>query len=107
MRSTRPAIQAQGRMTSEIATKPNTPARQPKSSDSAWPIGAEIMSPSEPTAETMPSTLLRSAAGTGRATTAIASPDPQQASASPISSPAPISTPANPVAVASASRPRT
>ena len=90
-----------------ITTNPKTPARQPKPIDSDCPIGAEIMAPSDPAADTMPSTELRSTAGTGREATAMATPEPQQASANPISRPAPSRTPKNPVAVARASIPST
>ena len=60
--STRPANQAAGSMISaERRRSRSTPARQPKPSVSAWPIGAASIAPSEPAAETMPSTVLRSA----------------------------------------------
>ena len=40
-RSTRPAIQAAGSMPSASTRKPSTPARQPKSTASIWPSGAD------------------------------------------------------------------
>ena len=56
--------------------KPSTPARQPKSSASNCPIGAANSAPSDPAAVTMPSTMLRSAAGTARARPPARSPRP-------------------------------
>ena len=103
--STLPAYQAAGSMTSARMTKPTTPTRQPKPSFSTWPIGADSIAPSEPAAETMPSTVLRTGAGTARAATDMASAGAVQASDAPISMPAPIMIGTMPCAVAIRTRP--
>jgi hypothetical protein len=53
----------------------------------------------------MPSTVLRSATGTGREAAAIASALPLQASAAPMATPAPSTTAVRPWAIASSARP--
>ena len=68
-------------------TKPATPTRQPKPSFSICPIGADSSAPSDPAAETMPITVLRTVAGTARAATDIAIASAVQASEMPISTP--------------------
>ena len=100
-----PAYQAAGSMNSDRMTKPATPTRQPKPSLSNCPIGAAISAPSEPAAETMPITVLRTVAGTARADTDIAIALAVQASEVPISTPAPIRIGIIPCAVAISTRP--
>src|SRR5215813_2723727 len=67
-----PAYQAAGSIASASTTKPATPKRQPKPSLSIWPIGADSKAPSDPAAETIPITVLRTVSGTARADTDIA-----------------------------------
>ena len=86
-------------------TKPATPTRQPKPSLSICPIGADSSAPSDPAAETMPITVLRTVAGTARADTDIAIALAVQASEVPISTPAPIRIGIIPCAVAISARP--
>ena len=74
-------------MNSDRMTKPATPTRQPKPSLSICPIGADTNAPSDPAAETMPITVLRTVAGTARADTDIAIALAVQASDAPISTP--------------------
>src|SRR5690349_23603966 len=102
-----PAYQAAGSMNSERMTKPATPTRQPKPSLSNCPIGAASSAPSDPAADTMPITVLRTAAGTARADTDIAIALAVQASDAPISTPAPIRIGIIPCAVAIKARPTT
>src|ERR1700743_487787 len=78
--STLPANQAAGSIASDSTTKPVIPARQPRSSLSTCPIGADNSAPREPAAETMPSTVERTDAGTARAATDIAIAEAEQAS---------------------------
>jgi hypothetical protein len=104
--STRPAIQAAGIISKASTTNPHTPMRQPYDCVSAWPMGAAIIAPTEPAADTMPSTELRTATGTGRDAAAMASALPVQASEAPMHTPAPSTTPSRPLVVASRTRPR-
>ena len=83
------------------------PMRQPKSCDSTCPMGAAIIAPSEPAAETMPSTVERSAFDTAREATEFAIAAAVQDSEMPISTPAPIRMLTNPCADASVARPAT
>ncbi len=92
-------------MNSDRMTKPATPTRQPKPSFSICPIGADTNAPSDPAAETMPITVLRTVAGTARADTDIAIALAVQASEAPISTPAPIRIGIIPCAVAIRARP--
>ena len=55
-----------------LIRRPATPARQTHSRLSACPSGAVNRVPSEPAADTMPSTVLRTTGGTGREATATA-----------------------------------
>ncbi len=105
--STRPANQAAGIIASAMTVKPMTPARQPKLAESACPMGAENMAPSEPKAETRPSTVERNAAGAEREATAMAMAEAQHASARPTSTPAPMMMPRLPCAIAVTARPAT
>src|SRR5665213_163898 len=100
MVSTLPANQAAGIIASDSTTKPANPTRQPNPSLSICPIGADNNAPSDPAAETMPSTVLRTVSGTARAATDIAIAAAVQASDVPISAPPPISTPTKPWALA-------
>ena len=77
------------------------PVRQPKPSFRSCPIGADSKAPSDPAAETMPITVLRTAAGTERAATDIAIAAAVHASDVPISRPPPIITLSMPCALAS------
>ena len=81
------------------------PIRQPYPSFSSCPIGADSSAPSDPAAETMPSTVLRTVAGTARAATDIAIAAAVQASDIPISTPPPIITLSRPCALAISARP--
>ena len=72
---------------------------------SACPIGAAIKAPSDPAADTMPSTALRAATGTGRDADAMAMALPLAASAAPMQMPAPSITAVSPPAVASSTSP--
>ena len=92
-------------MKSDRITKPIMPVRQPKPSFRSCPIGADSKAPSEPAAETMPMTVLRTAAGTERAATDIAIAAAVHASDVPISTPPPIITLSMPCALASSARP--
>ena len=92
-------------MNSDRITKPATPTRQPKPSLSICPSGADTNAPSDPAAETMPITVLRTVAGTARAATDIAIALAVQASEVPISTPAPIRIGDHPCAVAIKARP--
>jgi len=92
-------------MPSASTRKPNTPARQPKSTMSVCPSGADSSAPSDPDAVIAPSTMLRERAGTAREPTARATAEAVQASAKPITTPAPSITPSRPWAVANSSRP--
>src|SRR5215470_10202936 len=103
--STFPAYQAAGSINSDRITKPATPTRQPKPSLSNCPIGADSNAPSDPAAETMPITVLRTVAGTARAETDIAIALAVQASEVPINTPAPIRIGIIPCAVAISARP--
>src|SRR6476646_7429675 len=103
--SARPAYQAAGSMNSDRITKPATPTRQPKPSFNNCPTGADTNAPSDPAAETMPITVLRTVAGTARADTDIAIALAVQASEVPISTPAPIRIGIMPFAVAIKARP--
>jgi hypothetical protein len=105
IRSTLPANQAAGSSTSDSTTKPARPARQPYPSFSICPSGADNSAPSDPAAETMPSTVLRTAVGTARAATDIAMAAAVHASDVPISTPAPSMTPSIPCALAISTSP--
>jgi len=105
MRSTRPANQAAGSMTSASARMASTPKRQPNAVVTDWPIGAAASAPSDPAPVMMPSTMLRIAAGTAREAAACAMAEAVQAKAMPINTPAPMTTPIMPCAAASAARP--
>src|SRR6266436_6240390 len=87
--STLPAYQAAGSIATDRITKPTRPVRQPYPSFRSCPIGADSSAPSDPAAETMPSTVLRTVTGTARAATDIAMAAAVQASDTPISTPAP------------------
>ena len=100
-----PAYQAAGSMNSDRITKPATPTRQPKPSFNICPTGADTNAPSDPAAETMPITVLRTVAGTARAETDIAIALAVQASEKPINTPAPIRIGIIPCAVAISARP--
>ena len=84
-----PANQAAGSSASDSTTKPARPVLQPYPSFSICPIGADNSAPSDPAADTMPSTVLRTAAGTARVATDIAIAAAVHASDIPISTPAP------------------
>ena len=99
MRSMRPATHAAGSMPSARTAKPRMPIRQPKSTASIWPSGADNSAPSEPAAVTAPSTTLRTLAGTACDATASAMPAAVQASEVPIRNPAPMRTATKPVAL--------
>src|SRR5258705_861719 len=103
--STRPAYQAAGSIATARITKPTMPVRQPYPSLSSCPIGADSSAPSDPAAETIPITVLRTVAGTARADTDIAIALAVQASDVPISTPAPIRIGMIPCAVAISARP--
>src|SRR5712675_2230943 len=98
--STLPANQAAGSSASDKTTKPARPVRQPYPSLSICPSGADNSAPSDPAAETMPSTVLRTVAGTARAATDIAIAAAVQANDVPISTPAPSMTLRKPCAAA-------
>src|SRR3954464_2831893 len=103
--SARPAYQAAGSMNSDRMTKPATPTRQPKPSFNNCPTGADTNAPSDPAAETIPITVLRTVAGTARADTDIAIALAVQDTEAPISTPAPIRIGIIPCAVAIRARP--
>ena len=92
-------------MPSASTRKPSTPARQPKSTASIWPSGADSSAPSEPDAVMAPSTRLRERLDTAREPTASAIAEAVQASATPIMTPAPSITPSMPSAMANMSMP--
>src|SRR6266567_1262293 len=98
--STLPANQAAGSMASDSTTKPTSPVLQPYPSFSICPNGADSSAPSDPAAETIPSTVLRTVAGTARAATDMAIAAAVQASDTPISTPAPSMTLRSPCAPA-------
>ena len=83
-----------------------TPARQPSSTISAWPSGADKSDPNEPEAVMAPSTRLRCAPETACEPTDSAMAAAVQASATPISNPAPNRMPKTPSARANSSMPR-
>src|SRR5690606_30258434 len=88
--STLPAYQAAGSIARPRITNPATPTRQSQACASTWPSGAATMAPRDPAADTMPSTVLRTAAETGLAETAIVIAGPVAAIDAPIAMPAPI-----------------
>ncbi len=96
--STRPANHAAGSSATDKMTKPAM---------SICPIGADSSAPSDPAAETMPSTVLRTLAGTARVATDIAIAAAVQASDIPIRTPAPSMTLTRPCALAISTRPAT
>src|ERR1700722_247819 len=103
--STLPANQAAGSNASDSTTKPARPVLQPYPSFSICPSGADNNAPSDPAAETMPSTVLRTVVGTARAATDMAMAAAVQASDVPIRAPPPISTLTKPWALAISIRP--
>src|SRR3982074_1263299 len=105
--STLPGNQGAGSMASDSTTKPTSPVLQPWPSFSICPNGADNSAPSDPTAETIPSTVLRTVARTARAATDMAIAAAGQASDVPISTPAPIITLRKPCAPAISERPAT
>ena len=98
--STLPANQAAGSSANDSTTNPTMPVLQPYPSFRSCPIGADNRAPSDPAAETIPSTVLRTSAGTARVATDIAIAAAVQASDIPISTPAPSMTLRNPCAPA-------
>ena len=105
--STRPATSAAATIPHDSTAKPNTPARHPADIASPCPIGAATSAPTDPAADTIPSTRLRECAGTAWDATDIAMADAVQASARPISTPAPITTATMPCADPNTTSPAT